>query len=186
MDRRKEKTVKAVREAFSALMLRKRYSEITVQDILDGANIGRSTFYEHFKTKDELLHAVCKEIFSHVFCPSLEPEPRHDFSNTNDFRHIVAHMFYHFAEDKEELKGILGSEGKEIFISDLRTHLNELVYDYLFQAYRCNKFPEDLLVNHLITSLTELTLWWIKNDCKESPETVAEYYFGLILPVLAS
>jgi len=132
------------------------------------------------------LHAICADIFSHVFCPSLEPEMRHDFSNTNDFKHIVIHMFYHFYEDKEELKGILGSESKEIFVHDLRGFLGELVYDYVFKVYKNKSFPEDLLVNHLITSLIELTLWWIKGDCKESPEQISEYYFGLILPTLSA
>ena len=186
MDRRQLKTQQAIRQAFFELMKRKTYSKITVQDILDEANVGRSTFYEHFRTKEELLHAICADILSHVFCPSLEPEMRHDFSNTNDFRHIVIHMFYHFYEDKEELKGILGSESKEIFVQDLRGYLGELVYDYVFKVYKNAVFPEDLLVNHIITSLIELTLWWIKGDCKETPEQIAEYYFALILPVLSA
>ena len=67
MDRRKAKTIKAIRGAFSQLLQTKRYSEITIQDVLDEADICRSTFYEHYKTKEELLHSICKEIFSHVF-----------------------------------------------------------------------------------------------------------------------
>lgn len=179
MDRRQAKTQQSIRGAFSTLMQTKRYSEITVQDILNEANVGRSTFYEHFKTKDELLHAVCSDIFSHVFCTSLSPEKHHDFSNTNDFKHIVTHLFYHFYEDKDEIKGILRSEGKEIFINDLKNNLNELVFDYVLKVYRCAEFPEDLLVNHLIMSLTELTLWWMNRNCPESPEQMSEYYFGL-------
>ena len=186
MDRRKVRTIKAIREGFATLLSKKRYSEITVQDILDEADVGRSTFYEHFKTKDELLHAVCADIFSHVFCHALMPEAHHDFSNTDDLHHVIIHMFYHFAEDKTELKGILGSEGKEIFISDLRMHLNSLVYDYIFKVYNCTRFEESLLVNHLITTLTELTLWWLNRDCAETPEKMAECYFDLIVPVLNS
>ena len=186
MDRRTARTIKAIREGFSRLLSKKRYSEITVQDILEEADVGRSTFYEHFKTKDELLHAVCADIFAHVFCHALTPEEHHDFSNTNDLNHVITHMFYHFSEDKAELKGILASEGKEIFISDLRTHLNSLVYDYIFKVYNCRKFEESLLVNHLITTLTELTMWWLKRDCAETPERIAEDYFALIVPVLTA
>ncbi len=186
MDRRQQKTQQAIMEAFYALMQKKSYSKITVQDILDQANVGRSTFYEHFKTKEELLHLICTDIFSHVFCPELEPETYHNFSNTNDFKHIVIHLFYHFYEDKDKLKGVLQSESKEIFIKDLNKHLNELVYDYVFKTYKCTKFPEDLLVNHLITTLTELTLWWLSRDCKESPEKISCYYFDLIIPVLTA
>ena len=186
MDRRKVKTVKAIRAAFSQLLQKKRYSEITIQDILDEADICRSTFYEHYKTKEELLHSICKEIFSHVFCHELEPETHHDFSHTNDYRHIITHMFYHFADDKDEIKGILNSEGKEIFIQDLKEHLNELVYDYIFKEYECKKMDEGLLVNHLITTLTELTLWWVNRNCDKTPEEMADNYFNLIIPVLTA
>ena len=186
MDRRKVKTIKSIREAFAKLLQTKRYGEITVQDILDEANVGRSTFYEHFRTKDELLHLICDDIFDHVFCHTLSPEAHHDFSHTDDYRHVVEHTFYHFEEQKGLIKGILRSEGREIFVDDLNKHLHSLVYDYIFKVYQCTKFDEDLLVNHLISTLTELALWWLNRDCAESPEKMAEYYFWLIIPVLTA
>lgn len=54
-DRRIQKTLSALRDAFFELVLSKSYDEISVSDIIQKANVGRSTFYQHFKNKDEIL-----------------------------------------------------------------------------------------------------------------------------------
>lgn len=73
MDRRQLKTRKAILRAFRALPEKKRYDHITVQEIIDGADVGRSTFYAHFETKDLLPDALCGEMFHRIFeddpCP---------------------------------------------------------------------------------------------------------------------
>ena len=58
MDRRLERTRQALRQAFIALVAERRYEDISVTDIVERANIGKSTFYEHFRSKDELLSAL--------------------------------------------------------------------------------------------------------------------------------
>ena len=68
MDRRQRKTRNAIFQAFTRLLEKKTYSALTVQEIIDEADISRSTFYAHFETKDELLKAMCTDIFDHVFC----------------------------------------------------------------------------------------------------------------------
>ncbi|MCQ2501769.1 MAG: TetR/AcrR family transcriptional regulator, partial [Lachnospiraceae bacterium] len=74
MDRRQKKTRMAVYEAFTSLLETKSYGNITVQEIIDRADIGRSTFYSHFETKDELLKSLCTDIFEHVFAEDLGKE----------------------------------------------------------------------------------------------------------------
>ena len=54
-DRRMQKTRNALHEAFIAIMFEKSFDAILIQEILDRANVGRSTFYTHFKDKNDLL-----------------------------------------------------------------------------------------------------------------------------------
>ncbi len=54
-DRRVRRTRENLFSALSELMQEKRYNKITIQDIIDRADVGRSTFYAHFETKDDLL-----------------------------------------------------------------------------------------------------------------------------------
>ncbi|RDI46283.1 TetR/AcrR family transcriptional regulator [Nocardia mexicana] len=54
-DRRVRRTRLALHQALIGLMLERGYARVTVQDILDRADVGRSTFYAHFQNKDDLL-----------------------------------------------------------------------------------------------------------------------------------
>lgn len=54
-DRRSARTRKAILSAFVALVLERRYETIRVSEVIDKADVGRSTFYEHFRSKDDLL-----------------------------------------------------------------------------------------------------------------------------------
>ena len=67
MDKREEKTLYKIHNSFVKLINEKDYNEITIQDILDDSKVSRSTFYAHYKTKDELLLSVSNHIFEHVF-----------------------------------------------------------------------------------------------------------------------
>lgn len=180
MDRRKGKTQKAIKSAFCELIQRKAYSEISIQDIIDEADVARATFYDHFKNKDEVLDSISSGIFAHVKDASLHAEKHHDFSQMQDFTHRIVHMLYHLSEDKEIIAGILASESHDKFLDDLCDNLNALFEENIKEnAY--DGVPSEIVNNHLVASLKELILWWIKNNkCALSPEQLADYYFKLV------
>lgn len=66
MDRRRRKTRAAIFTAFEQLLSEKPYGAITVRQIIERADVGRTTFYDNFETKDDLLRELCAELFDHI------------------------------------------------------------------------------------------------------------------------
>jgi AcrR family transcriptional regulator len=64
LDRRTQRTRKAISDAFVSLIFTRRYGAIRTADVIEAAGVGRSTFYEHFRNKDEVLVAVIEPLFT--------------------------------------------------------------------------------------------------------------------------
>ena len=180
MDKRQEKTIAAIYKAFAKLINEKAFDEITIQDILDESNVGRSTFYCHFKTKNDLLLNISKTIFDHVFSHSLQEEKTHDFSHDLliDYRHLITHIFYHIHDEKELIRGIVNSNGNALFIDGFKKHLFSLVDSYYANYLNANniEMPIELKKEVLVDNFITLLRYWVKNDFKESPEEMSNYF----------
>lgn len=179
MDRRQQKTRKAIFDALGKLLESKRFENITVQEIIDTANIGRSTFYAHFETKDELLKAMCTDVFHHIFISELPQESEYGFSQGSQNLELkLGYILYHLRESKSNLKSVLSGESGELFLYYLKQYL----YD-LFERYQ-EEFnpavPKDFLLQHLAASFAEAVKWWMKEDTNHSPEEVAHFFMIMI------
>lgn len=175
MDRRQQKTRKAIFKAFSRLLETKRYENITVQEIIDEADVGRSTFYAHFETKDHLLKAMCSDIFDHIFAGNVCEYTE----KTEDMNSRLAHILWHLHDHKSDVMGILSSESKDIFMGYLKEYLTILFKIYL-EDFKTD-IPKDFLLNFLIGSFSETIFWWVKNKMDIPSEDVAKYYTKMIL-----
>ena len=175
MDRRQQKTRQSVFEAFARLLERKTYANITVQDIIDEANIGRSTFYSHFETKDELLKALCTEIFDHVFAKEVAKEKTHDFSrNSYDIKAEITHILYHLQDSKRYIKRILSCESGEMFMRYFKEHLTPVFGGELKK--HMSDIPTGYLLNHMVCDFAESVRWWMTNDAY-TPEEISRFFF---------
>ena len=178
MDRRQQKTRDAIFQAFSQLLEKKHYVNITVQDIIDRANIGRSTFYAHFDTKDALLKELCTELFSHVFSKELLSESTHDFSRVNNgLETRLTHLLHHLKDSKNNIAGILSCESGELFMRYFKGYLSEMFAGYLNQIQ--TRAPMDFVLNHLVGSFAEAVKWWLDNGMKTTPEETAGYFIAV-------
>ncbi|HEX5942604.1 MAG TPA: TetR/AcrR family transcriptional regulator, partial [Anaerolineales bacterium] len=111
-DRRSQRTRHLLSEAFVQLMREKGYSAITVHDLIERANIGRSTFYSHYRDKDDLfVHELDRviEALSHRI-PQEEELPY--FPSLGLFRHV--------GEEVELYKALVWTPGIDLLIKHLQ------------------------------------------------------------------
>src|SRR5262245_2846443 len=93
-DRRVQKTELLLHQALGSLIREKPYDDIAVNAILDRANVGRSTFYTHFRDKHELLASGIQHMMTAAPVPAARSLPRSErvvqFSRPI-FEHIDRH-----------------------------------------------------------------------------------------------
>ena len=174
MDRRQRRTRSLIFTAFSALLERKSYSSMTVQDIIDEADIGRSTFYAHFETKDELLKALCNDIFDHVFSAEIMSEEHHDFSHHSSFRDRITHILYHLQEKQQSIRGLFNGECGEIFLRYLKEYLCQVFDEHITIK---DDVPHDYALDLAVSSFAETVRWWLKGHSEYTPEQMTDYFF---------
>ena len=118
MDGRQQKTRAAIFTAFSTLLAEKSYSKITVQEIIDTSNVGRTTFYAHFEATDDLLKALCENLFGHIISSALDCTHTHGlYSDNNAPASVFCHLLQHLQENENNILELLSCESSDFFLS---------------------------------------------------------------------
>ena len=136
-----------------------------MQEIIDTANIGRTTFYAHFETKDDLLKALCEVLFDHIISSATDCTHTHGlYSDKNAPESVFCHLLQHLQEDENNILELLSCESSELFLRYFKDSLNELIKRQFVGRDREKNadIPEDFLVNHISGSFVEMVLWWIR------------------------
>jgi AcrR family transcriptional regulator len=178
-DRRTRKTRQLLRDTLLALLKEKRYEEISVQDIIERADVARSTFYVHYVDKDDLLtgrHGIFAEnLGEQVHAHAVE-------RNTSAFSSRT--WFYHIKAQGDILKLIAKDSAIELTMKTLRGIIHESVQNGM-QAHSQNKdasVPLSLMVDYLTDTLMTLIKWWFRNGMKYTPEQMDEMFQQLVMP----
>ncbi|MBF0777917.1 TetR/AcrR family transcriptional regulator [Streptococcus cuniculi] len=172
MDRRIKKSRAAIYQAFIHLLNQQKYDTITVQDIIDLADVGRSTFYAHFESKEMLLEEVCEDLFAHTFA---KPQAKQDIHGT------LAHIFYHFKNNQDKVATLLLSNNL-YFTKRLKKELHRYVFP-LIQAPLIRQkatVPESFLEHFVATTFIETINWWLQQREPIDEQTITSYFLGVI------
>lgn len=187
MERRQKKTREAIFQAFTTLLSQKNYNRISVQEIIDEADVGRTTFYAHFETKDYLLKDLCEELFGHIIDTAMGlPHGHYHYSCGSKTDSVFLHLLRHLQENDRNILELLSSQNNEIFLRYFKDNLKKLIQIQYADTglLKYSALPEDYLINHISSSFVETANWWISRNMKETPEQIAEYFLSVIEPIL--
>ena len=186
-DRRVRRTQKALHEALIALLLEKNYDDLTVQEILDRANVGRSTFYTHFDDKDQLLVHGVDELRV-----VLDSSLHRDRATMKPHERIVGFsraMFEHAHNYRNVYYALLNTQGWprvrqriEGVLEDLIRRESRAEIERLRSAK--SDVPVDLFVHYLAASFFAVLMWWIDRRSRLTPQQIDEVYRSLVLPTI--
>ncbi|GAB4448951.1 MAG: TetR/AcrR family transcriptional regulator [Chloroflexi bacterium OHK40] len=179
-DRRVQRTRELIQQALIALIRERGYDPITVQDIVDRANVGRTTFYLHYTSKDDLfLHchdAILGQFqlspHTHLAKAALVgPEPPE--AMTRAFQHLV--------EARALLTPILQGKDSLIILRRIRDRSAEEIAAHLRNAYgeAESRIPLDLLASYLAGAQIALIQWWLEKRPPHSAEQLAQSFHRL-------
>ena len=180
LDRRIARTRNACLEALTSLALERAYETITVQDILDRANIGRSTFYSHFRDKDELLvsgfeqfRQLIEEHDRGIQRKPGKPAGKYD---------PAVFFFQHAAQHHRLYKSMIGSEIMQSYLYKLITQVAGGHIQHLIPPQKKTPVPPTVITHFLVSSFLAILTWWVNHDLPCSPEEAWEMFHRLALP----
>src|SRR5258708_2520594 len=127
-DRRSQRTRRLVNTAMLELLFEKHYETITVQDILDRAGIGRSTFYTHFFDKEDVLTSIAEQMLE-MFSQQ--------FSQRKERGGIVPvlELFEHVQQHEQYFRAMLRGYTGEVFWEAAQTALSKTIEQALTTVY---------------------------------------------------
>jgi AcrR family transcriptional regulator len=177
IDRRVQRTHKRLQEALIELINEQEYDTITVQEIVDRANVGRTTFYEHFGSKDDLF-MTCHEAIVSKF-HHLHSLPQSLLSSEAPAGIISAYR--HLLESRTMLYPIFQSHDGAIILRRIRDGSAQEIEAALHAIFTEaeSAIPFDLLANYLAGAQIALVQWWLEKRQPHPPETLAQAFHRL-------
>jgi AcrR family transcriptional regulator len=177
-DRRFKRSRKLLGDALLDLMQEKRFIDITVQDIIDRADIGRTTFYAHYQDKEDLLISSLEEILVSFIHHVDRDIGGQELLSMVDF-------FYQVKQHPSLYKALVSGQGIDVLFNKGQAMISQKIEQHLLQIPTSGQnlsIPIPLVANYLAGSFLILLKWWIEHKLVYSPEQMDAIYQELVLP----
>ena len=181
-DRRVQRTRELLRQAIIALVMQEAYEDLTIEQITEQANLGRTTFYLHYRDKRELLldslDVMMDALLGEIYSPaSLEKWEKEGV----DPRRLT---FQHAAEHVELYRRLFSGEMGGIVLAHFQQHLAgrlQAILEAWQEKYGVEpRLPNAVSGHYAAGGFTGLLLWWLQNDMPYPPEEMYNTYHSLM------
>jgi AcrR family transcriptional regulator len=177
-DRRSLRTRHLLSAALVELIREKNYNTITVSDIIQRANVGRSTFYAHYRDKDDLFVGELDRVIEVL-------SQRVSGQNELPFFPSLG-LFRHVGEEYELYKALIWTPGIDLLITHMQKSLSWRIEQGLAKSGHLYKVPLPILANFIAGNFLNLLKWWLENRKIYSPEEMDDIFKKLTLPGIES
>jgi AcrR family transcriptional regulator len=179
-DRRVRKTRQALRDALVELILEKGYAAVTVGDIADRADVGRTTFYAHFTDKDDLLLSGFAQMHEAPLMTSGE-------TGIARLAALARDMVTHADQERRLYRAVFGYRGAGPLQARMAGELASFLEGELGRAYR-GAPPEKVTMaaRMATTAFLGLIAWWLDGDEPLTGEAICQAFEAFAIPALTS
>jgi AcrR family transcriptional regulator len=178
-DRRVSKTRKALKEALTDLILDKGYEGVTVQDVIDRADVGRSTFYAHFVDKDDLLMAILADL-------DVPGPDANSWKPDDPAFGWTLELFRHFGSGKRLFKAVASGQSGGLARRETTQRLERLAHAELSRleaGRKLDPFRLETVVRFLVGTFIGFMDWWMREENEHLPAEQVDHAFrSLVLP----
>ena len=183
-DRRTQRTRRRLSSALVELVKEKRFDDITVQNVIERADVGRATFYSHFRDKEDLFEQQWEQ-----FNERLAQQIDWDKAGKDSFV-PVASFFQHLQEVQPFYRGLVRSRKIDAMfkrgIEYLTNHIETALNQRLKPRARPVDVPIPILSNYLASEFFALLKWWLDAGMPYTPESMDKAFHRLINPTVKS
>jgi len=186
VDRRIERTEQLLRAALFELIEEKGFEALTVQDIIDRANIGRATFYTHFDNKEDLLlsgldqlQEELKQLQREVHARSGKLEDRILVFSYEVFAHTEQHRRLFHALSADNTGFAIQRTWQKILLDLVREDLKAA-----FPKQEYSSEQSEVLVRFIAGAFFGVLIWWLEGSTPLSAREIDAMFHKLTVPVV--
>ena len=174
IDRRARRTRTALHEALMHLTVERGYDDLSVADIADRADVGRSTFYAHFTDKDDLLRSSLAALRSILV--QEQAATRHD--GPDGLFGFTRFFTSHLAEQQALYRAMMRGRSGAIMIDYIHHAIADILRTELAPHARSTTagFDIELTVQFLVGGYLSVLTWWVERGATAPPERIEQAF----------